>query len=103
MPPLRPGDAVTAAEFARERHLDRSIVNRWRERGYLDQDGNRIYIKPRGKIQRGSRTYPVYLVSELAAAELATRPRAKERRDPILACSQRQMRARRAERREAAA
>jgi hypothetical protein len=93
---LCPGDAVTAAEFTGPRGLDRHIVNRWRERGYLDSDGNRVYVQPRGHIRRGTRTYPVYLVTDLAAAELATRGKGgHNRRDTALAVSQRAMRAQR--------
>lgn len=93
---LRPGDAVTASDFCRRRKLDRHIVNRWRERGYLDKDGNRVYVKPAGEIRRGKRIFPVYLMSDLAAAELATRGKGgHDRRDPILAWSQEEMRAER--------
>lgn len=89
---LLPGDAVSAAEYARRNHLDRAVVNTWRTRGYLNQDGERVYVEPRGEIKVGKRTYPVYLWTDLAAAERATRYRAKTRRDPILAADQRRHR-----------
>lgn len=97
------GDACTAADFARRRDLHRCIVNSWRTRGYLNKDGERVYIKPRGEALIKGRIVPVYLVSDLAAAELATRPKGgHNRKDPILAWSQEEMRAERSARRTAA-
>lgn len=93
MPPddndeLRPGDAVTATQFARELGFNRSVVNTWVTRGYLDEDGERVYVKARGRIWQQGRWVPVYLWKDLTAAEKATRGRARLRRNIYLASYQ---------------
>lgn len=100
---FRPGDACTASEFCNSTGYHRSVVNRWRKDGYLDKDGNRVYVKVRGYAYVNGRRVPVYLRSELASAELATRDKGgHNRKDDILAWSQQEMRAERAARRTAA-
>lgn len=92
MPPdedeLRPGDAVTAAQFVKEIGYDVSVVSRWTTRGYLNEDGERVYVKPSGRIWSRGRWVAVYLWKDLGAAEKATRGRAKLRRNIYLASYQ---------------
>jgi len=103
-PKYRKGDGCTAAQFANDRGLHRSVVNAWRTRGYLNEDGERVFITPRGEACIKGRIVPVYLVEDLAAAERATRDKGgHDRRDPILAWSQRNLRAKRSAERQAAA
>lgn len=93
MPPedddeLRPGDAVTAAQYAQAVGLDSSAVRRWTTRGYLDDEGTRHHLKPSGSIWLRGRWVNVYLWNDLSAAEKATRARAKLRRNLFLAIDQ---------------
>lgn len=82
------GQAVSAAQFAREIGIHRSRINKWVTRGYIDADGQRVHVKPRGEIRVGRRKYPVYVWGELAAAEQATRGRAPLRGNDMIAAVQ---------------
>lgn len=85
----KPMIPISAAEFAREVGLTRCQVNHWVTRGYLNDDGERIHVKPFGHRKVGGRKFPVYLRSDLSAAEKATRDRAPTlRREPTIAAHQ---------------
>lgn len=80
---------ISAAAYAKEVGLDRSQINRWVTRGYLNADGERIHVVPVGERKAGKRTYRVYDRGDLAAAELATRHRAPTLRgEPSIAAHQ---------------
>jgi hypothetical protein len=87
---LLPGDVTTAAEFARRVGIDRSRINAWRTRGYLDEHGQRVRIKPCGTLPNGR---PVYLAADLEDAEHATRYRAPNRGNEVIAADQERHRA----------
>lgn len=89
---LRPGDITTAAEFARQVGRDRRVVNHWRDNGYLNDAGERVYVRP---IAGEGTRRPLYLTADLEAAELATRLRSVESSNPAIAGWQRLKRAER--------
>ncbi|MFE5332547.1 hypothetical protein ACFRCG_39835 [Embleya sp. NPDC056575] len=89
---LRPGDITTAAEFARQAGRCRTVVNHWRDNGYINQAGKRVYVRP---IAGEGTRRPIYLTADLEAAELATRLRSVESSNPAIAGWQRMKRAER--------
>jgi len=93
---LRPGDVTTAAAFADRIGRNRSVVNHWRDNGYLGADGERVYVRP---IHGAGTRRPIYLTADLEAAEHATRLRSVESTRPEIRGWQR---IKRAERRAAA-
>ncbi|MFE5332933.1 hypothetical protein ACFRCG_41775 [Embleya sp. NPDC056575] len=96
---LRPGDITTGAAFARRHGRHRSVVNHWRKHGYINDQGERVYVQP---IAGAGTRRPIYLTADLEAAELATRLRSVESTNPAIAGWQRLKRAERQQRSEAA-
>ena len=80
---------ISAAAYAKEVGIDRSQINRWATRGYLNADGERVHVTPVGYRKVGKRKYPVYELADLAEAERATRDRAPTLRgEPAIAARQ---------------
>lgn len=108
MAPKKPGDTIlgdpiTAAQYADEKHIHPSTISRWVSRGYLNADGERVYLKPRWKMWINGRLQDVYHRADLAAAELATRPKGgRLRQDPVLRGAQKVDKDRRKAARQAA-
>ncbi|MEU0941093.1 hypothetical protein [Embleya sp. NPDC005971] len=96
---LRPGDITTAAAFAGRHGRHRCVINHWRKHGYINNQGERVYVQP---IAGADTHRPLYLTADLEAAELATRLRSVESSNPAIAGWQRLMRAERQQRTEAA-